>query len=1241
MVIDFSSIDLRDRPQFILENLDETAIGYLGAILSPTAKFNYNEVSEISFEYPSQVDGVELPEYELLTSMRVINVRGYGRFLLKDPKENDNGIIKKKSCTAYSLEIELGNKTITLAEGVYKLYGSSGNGNPSVMDVILEKFPSWSIGEVDPDLYDVYRYFSVDDATAYNLMKTDLQEKYSCIFDFDTYNRRINIRSVDSVVSTKQVYLSKRNLIKEIDIEEDTENLVTALDVYGADGVNIRDVNPLGTNTIYNLDHFMNTTFFPQTIIDKWQTWKQTIDDLQEPFFFTTMQRLSRISEQTVAEAELADLNGELSSLENQQAILIQNIAQVDPTLTTPDTEDPTQEILVIDQLKDNLDDIIEQIRLKKIEISSKENEISMIEASVETFTEQLRNIISQAAFKNDPEDENPDPNKFTDEEFEILDRYFKGGTLSDESFVLSSIQNYASANETAKNVYSTMHLTNLADFGVSDLTESLHFWNFRGGELVLTWKESSSSELILGRIDADIIRGTYEIDSTSSKFTASMYLAKGSAGDLEFDSATLTVSGMIGSTYIDSLNAFNQTSSVLLIPESSVSLSLANSFYQKYSVEQELYEYGEENLAKLSTPTYYFSIDSADFFALDEFELFAKQFELGEKVYLHLDDRVLQPIATGAEFNFDDPSSLKLSFGDSFNLNDASFKLEKLLDKSVSMGSALSVNQYKYSDFVTSGADNAVENFMTSAISAMKNNILSGDNNEVTIDNTGIRLRNYENGSYAPEQVWINNNALMFTDNGWGDSDGSRIGIGKFYDANFADDTDFNGEMYGVVAPAIVGTLLAGKQLIIESTKTDGNVLAFRVDSSGASLHNGTFTLYDAALGTGGRIGIDPVLGIYGGNNINMLHYNSVTGLVDGMMTTGGNVVTAIDDLTGTDEPKSNFWLDMNGEVYLKGTIYAEAGEFRGSLNIGGANAFRVDEQGNLSIGGTASNPNFYVSANGDMRAKTGTFEGTLEGATLKGTLEADQDTGGWIEGVGLKIGENSQITNGYNFYVDSSGNVSIGGSGSNPNFYIDSQGNMTAKGNINLSNGNLVLGSGSISWANLASDAQTEVTDAQSDAASALSTANSASSTASTASSNVRKLANGTYSGGTFISNKTIESPTITGGIIAGGEFTNLYKGAYLEIGGDESANNFGDLKLYRRTAGSTSKGTLVFQVYDEGTLGCYINVMNHAILYSYNDNYSSSSNPNVTYPRGIWDFNEVTVRNLSGVSATAVFG
>ena len=119
MVIDFSKIDFTKRPKFILRNLDDSAIGYLSNVLKPKGTFCYNEISEISFEYPSQINGEKLDEYDLLTGMRVIDVQGYGQFILRNPEETDDGVVKIKSCKAYSLEHELTNKNITLEEGTY------------------------------------------------------------------------------------------------------------------------------------------------------------------------------------------------------------------------------------------------------------------------------------------------------------------------------------------------------------------------------------------------------------------------------------------------------------------------------------------------------------------------------------------------------------------------------------------------------------------------------------------------------------------------------------------------------------------------------------------------------------------------------------------------------------------------------------------------------------------------------------------------------------------------------------------------------------------------------------------------------------------------------------------------------------------------------------------------------------------------------------------------------------------
>ena len=141
-------------------------------------------------------------------------------------------------------------------------------------------------------------------------------------------------------------------------------------------------------------------------------------------------------------------------------------------------------------------------------------------------------------------------------------------------------------------------------------------------------------------------------------------------------------------------------------------------------------------------------------FLALDDFVDFAKQFELGEKVYLHIDNNVLEPIAMSVSIDFDDLSDFEIQFSDNYRLNSKEFTLESILDQAISGSNSLDLNQYNYSNFVSSGAKTSVEQFMKSAIDAMKNNIMAGENNELVIDGTGLRCMKYDeaSGTYSPK---------------------------------------------------------------------------------------------------------------------------------------------------------------------------------------------------------------------------------------------------------------------------------------------------------------------------------------------------------------------------------------------------------------------------------------------------------------------------------------------------------
>lgn len=1061
MVIDFSKIDFTKRPKFILRNLDDSAIGYLSNVLNPKGTFCYNEISEISFEYPSQINGEKLDEYDLLTGMRVIDVQGYGQFILRNPEETDNGVVKIKSCKAYSLEHELTNKNITLEEGTYCFWNPFAV-ESSILGIIMSEVPSWTIGTVSDDLIGKYRTFSVSTKNIYDWIKSDLQEAYGCIFDFDTYNRKINVRSINEIVNTKPVYLSTKNLIKEIEIEENTDELVTALDVYGADGVTIRSVNPMGLNRIFNLDAYMNNKYFSDEIIEKWSRWKSTFESYQQPYYQLIIAQNMQISRYTTEESVLAEMNGELLALETKQSTIHQAIA--------------------VDQaLQSELNSINSQISSKKTQIAAQENLLKNIQSQIDSYTSQLKSINKRTAFDS----------FFTSDELKILDRYFRCGSLTDSTFVATSTDAYAVDTKTISGISAIFNLTNLTSMTQAPYGNDMTFYIIRGGSI-----GASTSNAVL---NAQIVNGTLQVNSDRS-FVFSLYLNKGTFNGAEFPSGSLAMTGTLSTSVSSSASSLQfKTSSATLYLTQDVTE------YQKMSIEWELFEYGFETLEKLSSPDYFFSTSVVNFLALEDYIDFAKELSLGERVYLQMEKGVVTPIVTSIEVDFDDLTDFTIDFGNAYKLNDASFKFEDLLDQSISSASSLDFNKYNYSNFVTSGAKTQVKDFMTSAIDTMKNMIMSGTNNELTIDQTGLRCRKYiqASGDYSPKQLWLAHNAIMFTNDNW---NSATIGIGEFVDKNL-------GSIFGIVAPAIVGTILAGTSLVIESEKQDGGVAVFKVDAEGASLHNASFNLYGS---TGGRIDLGAIYGIVAGANKNDLFYYDSKGQPTGVRTANSRSITKISDLASGDSPNANFWLDMYGNAYFKGKILATSGEI-GGFTIASSYLYSGSDNTRVAInGGTdyysayafwagATNPAnapFWVKKNGEMKATNGTFTGTLNAPNLKGVMTADA-SGGWIEGCGIRVGRNYGANMGYNFYVDPQGNVWM--------------------------QGNLVLKNGSITWANLDQSTKNTINEAYNAADSAYDLADAAYGYASDAEKLAKRIANGEFRNGTFINGTEIYSPTI----------------------------------------------------------------------------------------------------------------
>jgi hypothetical protein len=225
--------------------------------------------------------------------------------------------------------------------------------------------------------------------------------------------------------------------------------------------------------------------------------------------------------------------------------------------------------------------------------------------------------------------------------------------------------------------------------------------------------------------------------------------------------------------------------------------------------------------------------------------------------------------------------------------------------------------------------------------LNAAKNNIISSVNQEITIDQNGLQGKEVDTGSdsidgYSPNQVWLVNNMLAFTQDGWNTA---SLALGEL---------NVNGtNMYGLCASVLIGQIIAGNQLTIEN---DDNT--FTVDGQGATLTNATLS----------------VLGNSGKNNILLdpQHGFKIQSLVNNAFV-------------------DKFYVDLAGNVTFGGVLNGASGTFSGTINATiGSN-----------IAGWTTSATALTSPSGDFIGSNGNFKIgklTVTGSTAKfdGTIYA-----------------------------------------------------------------------------------------------------------------------------------------------------------------------------------------------------------------------------------------------------------
>ena len=318
---------------FYLVNPEGKAICALNSIDTSTTSLTatLNDRWELSFSVEKYIDVnndanfVLSNGYGYLEKGMEVCIDGIGYFVITEvPSVQFDGYSEMKTIKAESCDVELENKDlisfyINTGKTGSKEYTADGNviedkltGNKilkryvalydpdnrqlSLLDLVLEKLPGWSVGHVDESYIDeegntkwlipykrqnengedewffVRGTFEEESINVYAFLTQKVAQAYRCVFTFDILNRKINCYHISQLGKDTGISLSTTNYIDSLSVTGATNDVYTQFNVAGGENLDIKYVN-FGEITIDNLSYVLKEPLVSKDLIDKYEAY--------------------------------------------------------------------------------------------------------------------------------------------------------------------------------------------------------------------------------------------------------------------------------------------------------------------------------------------------------------------------------------------------------------------------------------------------------------------------------------------------------------------------------------------------------------------------------------------------------------------------------------------------------------------------------------------------------------------------------------------------------------------------------------------------------------------------------------------------------------------------------------------------------------------------------------------------------------------------------------------------------
>lgn len=840
--------------------------GITNLVISP----KWGSCSEVSFTAYEKYNGVKNASYELLCKSRLLHIDGFGYFAIQDYEEAYEDKVHNKSITAYSAEYLLNNKSVNLTfittagdinntdstttvTSNYFFYREE-QPEKSLLHQLIAVAPQWKIGYISDSLKNKSRSFSETDNGLYGFLTNDVAQSYEALFVFDNEEYTINAYDTSEVIKPTNIVLSFDNLLKNATITEMSDDIYTVLNVTGAEDLSIQKVNPNGTKKLYCLDYYtgildksadnyyenynswIKDNALKKKILDWEKKCKEAIHDTSEGSYAYWTELHKKFN------ASLINEQAKLKEMQTYCDIAKQNMSAYSDYSDIYSEYVTIQRVTILGNVKTKT--VTYQKWVDVYSHSKKDWEIvdygninaMRVPNTNVTWYSYWKNYVKGLEYNIKAEEKphtlNGHPinvifHSFNKTDFELGE---DGSYPINKEYSRSSI--FGDIFSSPKgDVYSTV----VKNHNITPESPAIKY-------TILALKDEL--KLIQNERDKIVSQFSFENNFTEEeKLAIEPYLIEGTFSDETF---IVTDSMKIKdysdtSTKVQVIDADGNIS-IKTIGELKETDTIMDDIY----VAEQLVDAGYEKFETVSQPSFSFSLESANFLFIEKFQPFIDQLLSLEKnkgslfgavINVELSDgNWVYPYLQEMEIQYDDPDSFTMSFGNRFRLSTEVYTFSELHNETTSAVSNVSSLLSSVSQPVTNGTIDAISAYANTNLNLTKQTIVATDENDFTIGSYGImgkKKSTAENNvdGFDPEQLWITNNKICFTADGW-----------ETTESVFGKITNEDGSTtYGLIADTLIGNLIIGKNLIIQNngeTMTVGeDGLTVKNDNTGVSI--------------------------------------------------------------------------------------------------------------------------------------------------------------------------------------------------------------------------------------------------------------------------------------------------------------------------------------------------------------------------------------------------------------------